>query len=575
MYQPVIFVLLFILQISIIPTNAQEVNIPGDYVNTDIASQLILINKDLEVLNHNETQYKNVIVAGEQRFTLENSVLKFESGIAYPVTDQQNNPYVLYFTELPTIHIQTKNTILDEPRVYARMILCEPSGQFHQQDIGIEYRGGSTQFLSKKSMRIECWTDTLGTDKENRSLLGMRNDDDWNLDALYYEPLRIRSKVGFELWRQLDTLHYQNAEPEAINGIHQRYVELFVNGAYQGIYALGERVDRKQLKLKKQAGGEIRGELYKGASWGAPNLYSLPDFPSGDTYWQGFEYKYPSEIIDWSELYDFMEFVIERDQADFYADYRNYFVLDNAVNYFIYMNLMRAFDNTGKNIFLARYDRNEPYFYVPWDLNGTFGMTWDGNQEPYYTGILSNGLFDRLMEDNYPDGFLDKLESRWTTLRNTYVTVDNLMQSFRGPYEYLKKNGIYEREAMIWEDYEFTGATHLSKLEEWLGNRIRFLDDYFYDTELLTNFVQPTIDTRQVNVYPNPAQQEFYIELPDENYTIKKIFIQNTNGQVIRIIQPASDQEKFEVSNLVPGIYFLAFEFSNGFRVTERLIIEL
>ena len=113
---------------------------------------------------------------------------------------------------------------------------------------------------------------------------------------------------------------------------------------------------------------------------------------------------------------------------------------------------MRALDNTGKNIFIGKYNRNEPYFYIPWDLNGSFGMTWNGLVDPDYRDILSNGLYDRLIYDQHPDGFLENLETRWATLRSSLITVGHLTQLFNDQFDYLNDNGVYERESMAWDD---------------------------------------------------------------------------------------------------------------------------
>ena len=89
--------------------------------------------------------------------------------------------------------------------------------------IGIQYRGGWTQTLPKKSMEIEFWSDSTGAETQDVSLLGLRTDDDWNLQAMYNEPLRIRSKTNNDLWRRIHTIHYQQSEPEAMNGIRMEY----------------------------------------------------------------------------------------------------------------------------------------------------------------------------------------------------------------------------------------------------------------------------------------------------------------------------------------------------------------
>ena len=298
-----------------------QVLIVDRHFNFDPTNNLILINQEVGEINTTFPGLKTTILAEGLEFTFDTPVVDIEKGIAYMVRDEQNFSHRLYFTELPIIKINTNNTIVDEPRVHALLSLCESNGDLLEHDIGIEYRGGSTQSLPKKSLRIEFWNDPQGNEKENVELLGMRSDDDWNLEALYHEPLRLRSKLCFDLWRSMDNLYYQNEEPEAINGVHHEFIELFVNGAYRGVYGLSERVDRKQLKLKKNTETEIRGGLYKGVDWGASTFTSLPGFDNNNEFWGGFEYKYPSDIIEWTPLYDLANFIINANNDNFHENY--------------------------------------------------------------------------------------------------------------------------------------------------------------------------------------------------------------------------------------------------------------
>jgi len=120
----------------------------------------------------------------------------------------------------------------------------------------------------KKTFDLEFWTDATGVDNRNVQCGNLRSDDDWILDALYNEPLRLRSYVANKLWLDVHTPYYQTAAPEARAGADVQYVEVFLNGAYNSIYNLSEQVDRKQLQLEKFGDGD-HGELYKGVGWGA------------------------------------------------------------------------------------------------------------------------------------------------------------------------------------------------------------------------------------------------------------------------------------------------------------------
>ena len=98
---------------------------------------------------------------------------------------------------------------------------------------------------------MEFWNDTLGAVTSDVSFGELRTDDDWILDALYNEPLRLRSYVANKLWLSIhQNPYYIDERPNAKSAADVMYVEVFLNGNYNGIYNLSEQVDKKQLKLK-------------------------------------------------------------------------------------------------------------------------------------------------------------------------------------------------------------------------------------------------------------------------------------------------------------------------------------
>src|SRR5690606_26300399 len=419
----------FIFWVSITATANETIVLNTEMYGIDHNKKLIVSNNSVENINTMYPNLKTAILL-DVHYTFSVPVQTIEVGMPYSVIHSGNEQtYTLYFTELPLVYINTPYTIVDSPKVWASFRLTENNGNSISSDIGIEYRGGFSQTLLKKSMEIEFWEDNTGEETVDYSLLGMRSDDDWNLQAMYNEPLRFLSKTNNDLWRLFHTVYYIDEEPEAVNGIKMTYSELFINGEYRGVYAVSEKIDRKQLKLKNH-NGSIRGELYKGDTWGATTFTSLPPYDNTSDYWGGWEYKHPEEEINWSNLYDFTNFVINGNDIDFYAQYQDKLQVDNMVDYFIFLNVLRATDNTGKNLYLAKYTTNEPYFYVPWDLDGTFGIIWDGSQENITTGLLTNGLYNRLWTDCQNNGFREKLQARWNSVKQTIFNHDFLMNMF-------------------------------------------------------------------------------------------------------------------------------------------------
>src|SRR5690625_6397633 len=92
--------------------------------------------------------------------------------------------------------------------------------------------------------------------------------------------------------------------------------------------------------------------------------------------------KYPKAegVIDWEDLFEFVTFVMESDDQEFEDNIEKHFDLENAVNYLIFVNALRAPDNLQKNIYTARYDSGTPYFFTACDLDGVLWILYNGTR---------------------------------------------------------------------------------------------------------------------------------------------------------------------------------------------------
>lgn len=557
--------------------SASTIELPKDSYRIDEEKRLIICNTDISKL-----EFDNLPIAlkiNNNDYKILDNVTTLKVGARYTLAlDQGYSRYSIYFTDIPLLYIDTDSEILDSPKVSSRISIVENNGNIIESNAGIEYRGATSQLYPKKSFEIEFWNDTTGDDTNDIALFGMREDKDWNIQAMYNEPLKITSKTAWEIWGNISQLYYQEKEPEARTGIRIKYVEAFVSNSYQGIYAISEKIDRKQLKLKKNTETEIRGELYKGDSWETTTYYDLPPFDNTSEIWGGFEYKYPKDLRDWTNLYNLHDFVINSDNDTFYSQYKEKYDSNNIIDYFIFMNLLRATDNTGKNIYTARYNKNEKYFFIPWDLDGVLGRIWDSSIQYETEDLQINGLFSRLYNDTRPDGFRLDLKNRWTELRNSSVTVDKIMQILIDNFNYLKDNGALERDQIansgstISSEYE-----EFAYIQEWLTKRIEYLDKTF---AFESNGATPTDEdggkqNSKFVLYPNPAKN--YIYLVDKINKAEKTFldvqIYSTAGILVRnIIQNPIDQSIY-IGNLADGNYILNIKTDSGHKQNFKLIV--
>lgn len=386
--------------------------------------------------------------------------------------------YTAYNTSLPLVQISAPNGIVNEPKRMSTIQYADSSKTLTSH-AGIELRGSSSLFFPKKTYDLNFYKDSLGQQNKDVKFGALRKDDDWILDGLYNEPLRLRSHLSLSLWTKIHNPAYLDREPKAKSGVGTAFCEVFVNGHYKGIYLLSEQVDRKLLKLVKEDSTGVRGELFQGSAYqGAVTFDSIPPKKNYLRRWGGFdiEYPYPNNS-PWDNIYPLTETIVNGDNTAFAKAVQQQINLDNTIDYFLFINALRAPDNLGKNIYLARYDRNTPYFYVPWDLDGTFGTIYSGQELNITNDFLDNGLLRRLLTEN-PDNFIARFKARWMELRNTHLATDALVQWQTEQYEHLVKSGAYQREAHAWKQTDFSNA-RLEYMTQWTAQRMKFLDGYF------------------------------------------------------------------------------------------------
>ena len=139
--------------------------------------------------------------------------------------------------------------------------------------------------------------------------------------------------------------------------------------------------------------------------------------------------------------------------------------------------MLRATDNLGKNYYLARYSEGDPYFFVPWDLDGVMGIIQAGKHIATTDDLLSNGLFKRLINTN-PNGFKDKMKERWNVLRQTEYSNNMLLGKMEKIYGRFSNEKIYEREYLIWPA-KTSMPEQYNYLRTWLKDRLIYLDKHF------------------------------------------------------------------------------------------------
>lgn len=491
----------------------------------------------------------------------------------------------LTFTFLPVVEV---NGMSFSSNVYTEGWLKVNDADYNGDDIlniaAFRHRGATAASKIKKAYAVKLRDDKgEGVD---RSFFGLRSDNNWVLDAMAIDGARMRNRVSTDLWLDFSTKPYlAEYEPKAINGTRGRFVEVLRNGYYDGIYCMTEKIDRKQLKLNKIIlksayipSDTVCGVLYKSTSWTysifmghySDNRYyplsKVANYNNQTDYWDGWEMKYPDlgdgETIDWKPLYEATNLVASGNKNDFVEKVEDYFDLPVWRDYYLFIELMLATDNHGKNEYLYNYDsRNFRKMSVaPWDMDGTWGMRWDGSEsitadatQDFITFLWNyehgeNNLFRRLAQYDYKN-WNESLASRYAELRKTYFNPDSLTARFAAYRDLFKDSGADVREYDRWNGSDGISVAfdkEMVYLDKWIHSRVETLDkQYGYDAVLGVRNVM----TDNFSVSGGQGQ----IIIRSDNGANVRIY--NMEGVLVRRINV--DAGVSVVDNVQKGIYIV------------------
>lgn len=409
----------------------------------------------------------------------------------------------LRFTTMPILRLE--GTFTDEYALGKVQMTLPEEHETRDYNARIKWAGGTTLYdwIEKHNYHIK-FVDDQG-EKMDVSFFGLRSDNHWRLDAGIIDMIRFRNKVAHALWADMDSKpYYADKQPSARNYSRGEHVEVFLNDEYMGFFDMTEFLDRKQMKLKKydDENGVFHGFMWKGKVYSRQTLFRQDSALDNTTdHWAGFDLMYPDiddvNPTDYSLLSNAIRFVATSDDETFAREVGDYFDLPVLADYYVFLHMMFAIDNTCKNIIWSCYDsaKDKKLTLSVWDLEATVGQHWydaDGlfrapEIQPEnefetcrFTAMSRNMLFMRLKEI---PSFMSRVKSRYWQLRETVFDPDNMVARYKAVLDALEQSGALERERERW-----TGSPDIAHrpidfyeefdyLSDWIRRRVVYLDN--------------------------------------------------------------------------------------------------
>lgn len=530
-----------------------------------------------------------------------------------PVADEITLPLsVATAYNIPLISIETKGQpITWGPKINAEMKIIhhgagfynhiQDSGNIYTGNIGIEIRGSSSGGFPQKSYSIET-RDSIGENR-NVSILNMSEENDWLLISNYFDRSLVRNSLSHDIFRGMG--HYSP---------RSRHCEVVINGEYQGIYLLTEkikadkgRVDIAKLGPYEYAGDDVTGGyIIKNDNYAGDGRDSWKiHFPAiREKGWDAVDARFVYVYPDWDTITDHQKSYIQGfietsknvlygvDFTDPINGYYAYFDVESFVDYMLLSEVSRNGDAYKKSRFFYKdKDSRDGLLHAgpPWDFDWAWknlffqskdGSGWVHNYEAYgYSDVQPVRYMNQMMQDKY---FTSEIYNRYFNLREGVLHYDSLSYKIDSIANYLSDAQMRHFEQWdILNDQSGDPDSHVPDsyeneivyLKEWIQLRLTWLDNNMMklvknDNTSVSAGESPSL---LIRIFPNPASSIIYIE---SNESIHKTEVLTTYGNVLFSEEYEGNPScSINLQSLNPGIYLVRITIQN--RMIIRKILKL
>lgn len=445
--------------------------------------------------------------------------------------------------ELPKIYLTTDDGKIVETKTYksGKMSMTVPESMTGYDNDYVGDTPGEIKIRCRGNSTFNTGPTMLGSGKKysykikldkKADMLGMGKSKHWVLIANFYDVTNMRNKIAYDISGRMGMTYTQS-----------RWVVVYLNGEYRGIYTLcesiriaGDRVDipdwedraedvakaiAKKEGLEKKAQSALVDAMTADLSWITSGQYK--DYKIADYYdtsdWNinsGYLIEYdvrmdadttkfytskgkpiqldnPEALETNPEMYNFVVTLLNDFEEAIYSDtfctsdgrhYSEFVDVDSLIDYFLVFNLFKNIEFGWLSIFLYIYD-GKIYFGPCWDFDGGSGnqvTLTDGWYSPE-SWFYMDGRADWWKELCGDPDYVARTADRWFEIR---PLVEEMMDSLPLYHDYIKEAVASDTRKFGMPVNWYMSYKRCTDFESeyktlvnWLDDRITWLDEQF------------------------------------------------------------------------------------------------
>lgn len=376
---------------------------------------------------------------------------------------------------LPVLRIDTDGgaPIIDKENYLGATISIDPNGSgdtaYSPARTEIKGRGNSTWGAPKKPYKLKL--------SSKASLLGMPASKHWVLLANFFDPSHLRNEIAFQLSKQTSLAWTPRF----------RFVEVILNGSYDGLYMLGEhiRVEPTRVNIDEMDENDLEGEALTGGYLMEFDFRFNPSIDPGFVSSTGLkvEVKDPEPVepqqLSYINSYfnSFEAATLGSSFKDPSLGYAAYLDVDKFIDWYLIAELARQQDGMMSSTYVSKPRNGKLTFGPVWDFDLSMGALnsltpgwpsegWHINNPALWTFSDVGKWLPRLFQD---PALKAQVKARWQALAPALLNVVDSIPTTGAAIDPAR-----DTDAARWRNYPHDPDLDPT-LQSWLRRRINWM----------------------------------------------------------------------------------------------------
>ena len=391
---------------------------------------------------------------------------------------------IAYPENLVELNFTTKDSLPTSKGSLAKGVLSwtDNAGTSFKKNATLEVQGSSSAGYPKKNWTFALFNDADYSEDFKLRIGNWAYHSEFNFKSNWIDATHSRNIISNKIWEDIvqSRKYFPKRENEVAyissnTNVDQRFdsgalchvdgvpAKLFVNGNFYGIgmFNLGKKRENYDLKSSNQNHIQLAAQTHANFNAYQPEQWEIRNPKTPDA-------NFTTKINAW-----FSSNALTG-QA-FKDNFETNHDLKNAIDFYLLAEFIKSPDMYTKNLIVTSWD-GVKFYFLPYDMDTTFGLQWDGLSFTGYNGSIRETSF----WSKFYNAYSVEIKARYKELRDSGVfTLENV---YKHADLINKTFGIdsFEKEFETWTvPSNSTILTSYPQIYQWVKDRIVWLDSQY------------------------------------------------------------------------------------------------